>query len=40
VLLGLCRDGKGFGEVAVAFAALLGYGIALLAVASLTLREE
>lgn len=39
VLLGVMRDGKGFGEVLKPFLILLGYGIALLGIASLTVRE-
>jgi ABC-2 type transport system permease protein len=40
VLLGLLRDGKPFGRLLPEFLLLVGYGAALLAAASLTLREE
>ncbi len=39
VLLGLMRDHKSFADVAASFASLLAYGVALLTIASLTLRE-
>lgn len=40
VLLGLMRDGRAFTDVLPSFAALIGYGMALLTLASLTLRES
>lgn len=39
VLLGVMRDGDSFGQVAPWFMAMLGYGVGLLVLASLTVRE-